>query len=442
MRSAARKAPRSLASGASLLAFAALVAMPGDLAAQIEPSGTLAVHFLFDFSNPGARSLGIAGAFVARADDATAAYANPAGLTVLKSPEVSVEGRHWEWDTTFGEAQRGGQVARFADVSNSVTGLSFLSIAYPVRNGTLAFYRHELTNFQIDSGQLTPTRWAPPEEEPGQFNRDVFFDAAGLDLQITGWGLSAGVEVAKDLSLGVTVVLYESELLAHSVTTVEGAAECIRPCLAGTKFAGGGSDEFGFNLGLLWSINRRWSIGAVHREGPEFEVERFFKNAEPGGPTPATRRGDLFKLPTVTGLGASWAASENLLASFETSLIRYSETIDDRDERVPGGRGSEGRFVVDDVLELRLGLEYTLWRYRTSPAFRIGVWHDPDHRVRFKVKDSTLPPLDQALLHTGGDDEVHISAGFGLVVGRFQLDVAADLSDLRDTYSLSAIFFF
>ena len=37
----------------------------------------------FSFSNPGARSLGMGGAFVGLADDATAAYTNPAGLTQL-----------------------------------------------------------------------------------------------------------------------------------------------------------------------------------------------------------------------------------------------------------------------------------------------------------------------------------------------------------------------
>ena len=33
----------------------------------------------------------VVGAFIGLADDATAAYTNPAGLTVLTKPEVSVE---------------------------------------------------------------------------------------------------------------------------------------------------------------------------------------------------------------------------------------------------------------------------------------------------------------------------------------------------------------
>jgi hypothetical protein len=35
--------------------------------------------FQFNFNNPGARALGMGGAFVAVADDATAVIANPAG---------------------------------------------------------------------------------------------------------------------------------------------------------------------------------------------------------------------------------------------------------------------------------------------------------------------------------------------------------------------------
>ena len=63
--------------------------------------GQQIVTLEFSFSNPGARSMGLAGAFVALADDATAAYANPAGLVQLVEPEVSLEGRVWSYSTPF-----------------------------------------------------------------------------------------------------------------------------------------------------------------------------------------------------------------------------------------------------------------------------------------------------------------------------------------------------
>ncbi|MDH3546177.1 MAG: hypothetical protein OEN22_03720, partial [Gammaproteobacteria bacterium] len=55
----------------------------------------------FSFSNPGARSMGFGGAFVALADDATAAFANPAGLVQITRAEISLEGRSWSYATPF-----------------------------------------------------------------------------------------------------------------------------------------------------------------------------------------------------------------------------------------------------------------------------------------------------------------------------------------------------
>src|SRR6476620_7704479 len=49
----------------------------------------------FNFGNPGARSLAMGGAFLGLADDASAAEANPAGLTILRRPEISVEARNY-----------------------------------------------------------------------------------------------------------------------------------------------------------------------------------------------------------------------------------------------------------------------------------------------------------------------------------------------------------
>ena len=55
----------------------------------------------FNLANPGARSMGMGGAFVGLADDATAAYTNPAGLTQLVTPEVSIELRHTDYSLPY-----------------------------------------------------------------------------------------------------------------------------------------------------------------------------------------------------------------------------------------------------------------------------------------------------------------------------------------------------
>lgn len=73
-----------------VLAGAVACFPPGALANE---SAQLIFTPHFSLANPGARSLGLGGAFTALADDATAALANPAGLDQLAEPEVSVEGR-------------------------------------------------------------------------------------------------------------------------------------------------------------------------------------------------------------------------------------------------------------------------------------------------------------------------------------------------------------
>src|SRR5437867_8648623 len=56
--------------------------------------------FRFNFINPGARSLGLGGAFISLADDATAAQANPAGMTNLSSSQFFMELRYANPDPT------------------------------------------------------------------------------------------------------------------------------------------------------------------------------------------------------------------------------------------------------------------------------------------------------------------------------------------------------
>src|SRR5436305_187621 len=68
----------------------------------------------FNFGNPGARSLGMGGAFLGLADDASAAEANPAGLTILRKPEVSIEGRNYQEKQVFSTSGTYPDIARTA----------------------------------------------------------------------------------------------------------------------------------------------------------------------------------------------------------------------------------------------------------------------------------------------------------------------------------------
>ena len=120
------------------LALSAAIAFPA--AAQNTDIESLS-GLTFNFGNPGARSLGMGGAFLGLADDASAAEANPSGLTVLRRPEVSVEVRNYQVrSVTVGqdaqgeahvEAEHGGKMFRGRAFSTDIieaSALAFLQV--------------------------------------------------------------------------------------------------------------------------------------------------------------------------------------------------------------------------------------------------------------------------------------------------------------------------
>src|SRR5688500_3447459 len=143
---------------AGFFSMLAVVAV-GALTASAQTSDEINGGIQFDFSLPGARSLAMGGAFVALADDATAGYSNPAGLTTLSRPEVSLEGRLWNFYSilphrghAFGPPTGRG-VDTVADIANleikdTSTRPSFLSFVLARPKWALALYRHVLSAYR------------------------------------------------------------------------------------------------------------------------------------------------------------------------------------------------------------------------------------------------------------------------------------------------------
>src|SRR5678815_5344720 len=124
------------------------------LASNAQSNAEVNAGVQFDFSLPGARSLSLGGAFVALADDATAVWGNPAGLTILTRPEVSAEGRLWNFNnivTDKGHAFGSATNVGFDNITGLVQSeseswtqsLAFLSYVYPTPRWTLGAYRHQ-----------------------------------------------------------------------------------------------------------------------------------------------------------------------------------------------------------------------------------------------------------------------------------------------------------
>src|SRR5437667_11570929 len=120
--------------------LAICVAVTAPLAAQNTDIESLA-GLQFNFGNPGARSLGMGGAFLGLADDASAAEANPAGLTILRKPEVSIEARNYQEQQIFSTSGTFPEINRTAfSHSSNRAEVTFASFVYPVKNFTFGAY--------------------------------------------------------------------------------------------------------------------------------------------------------------------------------------------------------------------------------------------------------------------------------------------------------------
>ena len=164
----------------------------------------------FNFSNPGARSLAMAGALTGAGDDATGAWTNPGGLTNITRPEVGVEFRGFGFETPFVSSGRfnGTPTNRGIDTvtgtyapDNSTHSLSFVSAVVPKSRFAFAFYRTEVANYEADIRTVGPFFDEPTgapctPSRPDRCNR-VFPVDGNLDLQISEFRWSAAVRLIR-----------------------------------------------------------------------------------------------------------------------------------------------------------------------------------------------------------------------------------------------------
>jgi long-subunit fatty acid transport protein len=384
----------------------------------------------FNFSNPGARSLALGGAFTGLADDATAAYANPAGLTILRKPEFGLEARSTQFDTPF--ASGGEAVFNPFDASgvgedtssDSVSQVSFASFVYPTERATFSFFYHKVGDFEggVDSEaiEFVSASGNPIEQ---------FLPAAGnLSYEVENFGAAVGFEVSDNFSIGATVAYSDFTLSSRTDRFADGEIQ-------NTQRQNGNDDDIVFSVGALWQISPQWNFGLAYRSGGEFEYTA--SNDAGSGTSLRTE----FAVPNVFSAGLAFRPTDAWLFSLDLNWVEYSRLTDDVDSVFPGVVAD---LDVDDGTEIRFGAEYAFLEMATPMFVRGGVWFDPDHRLAYGGPTPTdcateFDACVDSFLFPEGDDETHFSLGVGWAFSTFVLDFAADFSDQVDTYSVSGV---
>ena len=395
--------------------------------------------FQFNFNNPGARALGMGGAFVAVADDATAVIANPAGLTILQRPELSGEVKFTRYTNTIEAFSNTPQDAlngdfKSKDFHDSVVTPSFFSFVYPAERLVVAAFVRELINYKSDfdtegANFVDPASGAVLQLLPVK---------SQLEIQALNFGFGTGLNLAKD-----------NPLLPNIGASIEFSVGRIRSRLERFDFTGAllstetidGTDlGVGFNIGALWRPMKDLGIGIVYRRGPRYDVQQTFVDA--GGSTSVVDFG--FKVPDVSAFGVSYRFFERLTIAFEATYIQYSQLT--KNFQLPAALATDAfatKYKVDDGLELHVGAEYIFFVKDIPFAARAGFYTDPDHKIRYTGKPRNASEAADSVLYQGGRDRYHGTAGLGVVpVPGFQLDFAGAYSkDVRE-FSVSTVFRF
>ena len=221
--------PRALALVFALCTFHATAA-PAQTTSQ--------VPLQFDFLTPGARSMAMAGAFIAAADDVTAAFTNPAGLDSLpgRRREVTFEGRFRRFETPYLKRGRvSGTITGFGldvlpgpvyedAVDTSVTP-TFFAALLPLTTGTLTVYAHQLMradNGFASDGVFQRVTFAGTTDDNareipvrGTRRASIFSSGAAYSRQLTDrFAVGGGISVAR-LSL-------DASFARHGVASLFG----------------------------------------------------------------------------------------------------------------------------------------------------------------------------------------------------------------------------
>lgn len=405
-----------------LLVFAAGV--------QAQSSERLYEGLSFRFVTPGARAVAIGKTFVGLADDATAAYSNPAGLSNLLEPEFSFEMTTTQIRHHRFVPSEDGETRVFGE---RVVAPSFLSYAHPTRSFTFLVFRNVVQNYEENFGFLG--RYIPSidRRENGAFG--------SIDVASVNYGLGMSYLINRYLSVGGSAMLSTIDV---NTTSRTGTPEHPRN---GTDTDDSGTAP-SFIAGVLFKPIPRISVGAVYNSGSTFGLTTtlwgLFIVPGPNQDLTGVKKPVDFVIPDKFAIGMSGKISDHLTAALDVSHIYYSQQITDNflilEDNFVKPLVKEN-FYIRDVTELHTGVEYRFYGRRWTWAARAGAFTDPDHPMRFKMLPDTDPiaGLVADFRFNSLEQKTNIGWTFGggvAVSNRVQFDIA--YSHSRDAVDLVA----
>ena len=345
----------------------------------------------------GARAIGMGGAFIAVADDATAASWNPAGLVQLERPELSIVGDYVSRSADYSSLSH-------PEVNNSAKtdecNLNYFSASYPFsylnRNMVISINHQRLYDFNLslDYRFEATVPLAPPlvvtTSQDIHYNQDGYVGALGLAYT---------VEITPRLSLGLTLNIWtddlwwqnewEETLNAHVETVITGGPP-IPPSIADIHIDDEYSDFSGenANFGVLWDMTKYLTIGAVVKIPFTATIHHRRKRIDNSTTFDEEVKLDM---PMSYGIGIACRFSDEFtvdLDVYRTEWSEYTLTDGQGNEFSPINGRPKSESNTKDTTQVRIGGEYLLIKPEKNLVMplRAGFFYDPEP-ADGKVKD-------------------------------------------------------
>ncbi|MGC9061308.1 OmpP1/FadL family transporter [Calditerrivibrio sp.] len=352
----------------------------------------------FQINEQGAKALGMGGAFVAQADDPSAVYFNPAGITQLAGTQFSLGVSPIAPRATFDSDGKTTAVTGKGDIDTDGEKQTFyipnFYLTQKIGNN-FAFGVGIFSNFGL------ATDW--PDDWEGRFTT--------TNAEITTISLNPvlAYKISDKLSIAAGVVIQKMDVTLENRVILN-----VSPFIEGRTTLDADSHAYGWNVGLLFKPTENLSIGASYRS-------RIKQKLDGTATTIKLTNGALLDkdnghadltLPDIAYIGLAWT---NKTWTFEldgqwTGWSSYDKLQVDFDTSHLGRNQIVKQKNWNDVWAIRFGTQYKL---NDTVSLRAGIIRDYS-----PIDDQYLDPLVPS-----GDRWLY-AAGIGLNFGNLTVDLA------------------
>ncbi|MEW6379904.1 MAG: hypothetical protein AB1611_09900 [bacterium] len=362
----------------------------------------------------GARALGMGGAFIAFADDATAASWNPAGLKNLLRPEMSIVGQYDNRRESFSFSDSPGASNEYGISSEY---LNYLSLAYPFRWQDRNFVFS--LNYQNLYSLNRKMNYQWQDENPQGASSMTYEVTYRQEGSLKAASPAIAAFLTRTVSLGLTLNFWSDKFGDNGwVEDYRKSGKGIKrgeKCESTEEF----KDRYSFsgfntNIGLLWDIRPSVTLGAVVKTPFTARLRHEGKSLNhtinPDTPlqdnpvySPPSTDEQKLSMPLSYGLGLAVRPSDRLIFDLDLARTEWNGYV---------LRDAEGRKIdpvtckpkeqssIKPTHQVRLGGEYVFLLKKTTFSSRFGLFYDPEPAAK------------------NPDDFSGFSLGLGMLLGR------------------------